>query len=440
MIHHQHYFPVVDEADSLKPVFLAVTNTQPRNEKPIVANAERVLAARLRDASFFWEADRRTALESRLDRLDTVLFHKALGSYRRKAERMAALAEWIAREVFQRPDQAEFARHAALVAKADLTSDMVGEFPELQGVMGGIYAREEGQPEEIWKAIYHHYLPVGIEADAPPSREDLGAAAITWAAVSLADKLDTVVGLFGAGERPTGSRDPFGLRRSAQGVIRILMDLPELTGISRELTLRHLTGSPLLPRDEEVEAVYSAFLYERLLSVLTQRGLPIEVVRAVAAPSDGRLIVNLAVSPLRARRVAEALQAMRASEDFQALAILFKRVKNIAREIGADELARLRDTAGPVRASLSEPAELALVDEMDKRRPVIERAAGAFEFGRAFFEVAALRPAVDRFFTDVFVMVEDAALRQARLRLMADLRDMVLDLADISEIIPQTES
>jgi glycyl-tRNA synthetase beta chain len=115
-------------------------------------------------------------------------------------------------------------------------------------------------------------------------------------------------------------------------------------------------------------------------------------------------------------------------------------VKNIAREIGADELARLRDTAGPVRASLSEPAELALVDEMDKRRPVIERAAGAFEFGRAFFEVAALRPAVDRFFTDVFVMVEDAALRQARLRLMADLRDMVLDLADISEIIPQTES
>ena len=443
MIHHQHYFPVVDETDSLKPVFLAVTNTQPPDEKPIVANAERVLAARLRDASFFWEADRRTVLEARLDRLDTVLFHKALGSYRRKAERMAALAEWIAREVFQRPDQAEFARHAALVAKADLTTDMVGEFPELQGVMGGIYAREEGQPEEIWKAIYHHYLPVGVEADAPPSRRDLGAAAITWAAVSLADKLDTVVGLFGAGERPTGSRDPFGLRRQALGAVRILTDLPELTGLDLPVALWPLVeraGAILQVLASAAEDAH-AFIRERFTYALGQRGMPVETVRAVVTEIvRGGLAARPDIRPLRARRIAAALQESRASADFEALAILFKRVKNIAREIAADELFRLRETGGPVRASLSEPAELALVDEMDKRRPAIERAAGGFEFGRAFAEVAALRPAVDRFFTEVFVMVDDAALRQARLRLMADLRDMVLDLADISEVIPQAES
>ncbi len=175
LVHHQHWFPVVTEAGTIKEAFLAVVNTQPADERVIAKNAERVVAARLRDAKFFWEADRAQTLESRLDRLHTVLFHKKLGSYRDKAERIAKLAAWIATDAFGRPDVAAHAATAARLAKADLTSDMVFEFPELQGTMGGIYAREEGQPEQVWKAIYHQYLPIGVEADAPPSSAQLGA-------------------------------------------------------------------------------------------------------------------------------------------------------------------------------------------------------------------------------------------------------------------------
>src|SRR6185436_7079296 len=222
LVHHQHYFPVLDDKGALKEAFLAVVNTQPQDERKIAKNAERVVTARLRDARFVWESDRKVKLEERLDRLHTVVFHKKLqaSSYRDKAERIERLAEAIARDAFgSSADDAALAARAARLAKADLVSDMVFEFPELQGIMGGVYAREEGLPEPIWKAIYYQYLPMGVEADAPPSRAQLGSAAATWAAVSLADKLDTVVGLFSAGEKVTGSRDPFGLRRAAQGIV-----------------------------------------------------------------------------------------------------------------------------------------------------------------------------------------------------------------------------
>ena len=201
LVHHQHFFPVLDDDGRLREAFLAVVNTRPADERVIAKNAERVVTARLRDAKFFWDADRGQTLESRLDRLHTVVFHKKLGSYRDKAERIARLAAWIARDVFGAAAEANAAAQAARLAKADLTTDMVFEFPELQGTMGGIYAREEGLPAGVWKAIYYHYLPTGVEADAPPSRASLGEAAVTWAAVSLADKLDTVAGLTRAGER-----------------------------------------------------------------------------------------------------------------------------------------------------------------------------------------------------------------------------------------------
>ncbi len=432
LVHHQHCFPVLSEDGELKEAFLAVVNTQPSDERVIAKNAERVVAARLRDAKFFWETDRKSTLESRLERLHTVLFHKKLGSYRDKAERIETLAGWIAAEAFGAPAQAAHAAKAARLAKADLTTDMVFEFPELQGTMGGIYAREEGLREEIWKAIYYQYLPVGVEADAPPSRAQLGEAAVTWAAVSLADKLDTLVALASAGERVTGSRDPFALRRSAQGVIRILADLPELTGISKEIALGPLVAEArrtlgLL----DVITEYPAFLYERLPSVLTQRGAPIEVVRAAAAPPDTSGAIDWNAAPLRARRVVEALQAMRTSEDFQALAVLFKRVKNIARE--------LKEDVPLDRALLTERAERALLEAVDLRRPTIEAAARSADYRGALTEIAGLRPVVDRFFNDVFVMVDDVRLRTARLKLMAELRDLILDIADISEIVPQTE-
>jgi glycyl-tRNA synthetase beta chain len=242
--------------------------------------------------------------------------------------------------------------------------------------------------------------------------------------VSLADKLDTVAGLLHAGERATGSRDPFGLRRQMHGIVRILMDLPELTGIDRELPFAELFARARQPfGGGEAGDSATTFALERVRFALEQRGFPIEIVRAVTASSS--------IVPLKARRVARALQDMRASEDFQALAMLFKRVKNIAKELPA--------VAPLDRAALTEPAEKALLAELDSRRAAIEAAAANSAYTRALSEIAVLRPVVDRFFNDVFVMADDARVRTARLTLMANLRDLILDLADISEIVPHTE-
>jgi glycyl-tRNA synthetase beta chain len=429
LVHHQHYFPVTDDKGQLKEAFLAVVNTSPADERPIARNAERVVTARLRDAKFFWDTDRRTRLEDRLERLHSVVFHKKLGSYRDKAQRIERVARVIAADAFDHADQADAAAKAARLAKTDLTTDMVFEFPELQGTMGGIYARAEGLPEQVWKAIYYQYLPVGVEPDAPPTRNQLGTAAIAWAAVALADKIDSVVGLMKVGERATGSRDPFGLRRQSQGIVKILMDLPDLSGIDREIGIGALVeiADPLLPGAAGPSwdpASVATFAQERIRYALEQRGFSLGQIRSAVSGANHD-------NPLRARRIAEALKGLEGSDDLRALAVLFKRVKNIARE--------LKEHAKLDRSALTEPAEAALLSDLDARRPRIAQAIGAKDYRRALTEIAGLRPSVDRFFTEVFVMVEDARLRTARLMLMADLRDLVLDLADISEIVPQAE-
>ena len=438
MIHHQHFFPVMDKKKRLMPSFLAVTNTKRDNTAIIARNAERVLVARLRDAKFFWEADRKVPLESRLSRLDTLLFHKRLGSYRKKAERIEALAGWIAKDALQSPENEQYARRAGRLAKGDLATDMVGEFPELQGVMGGIYAREAGEPEPVWKAIYHHYLPLGVEAAAPPRRHDLGDGAVSWAAVSLADKLDTLVGLHHAGERATGSRDPFGLRRQANGLFKILVDLPELTGLTVRPTVGALLeaaaqfGPPTAPGSLDLRQD-AGFLTERLRYVLEQRGFDIRNVRAVTLvmPMDK-------LSPVDARRKLEILPEFTESPDFRQLATVFKRVKNIAKELPEEQFDKSEKTQEPLE--LEEPAERALVDEINRRRPVIEGVISLGEnYRRAFAEAAKFGPAVDRFFTDVFVMVDDQKLRTARLRLMKRLEQLILQLADVSEMVPEVD-
>src|SRR5688572_9890308 len=331
MIHHQHYFPVVDEEGRLKPAFLAVTNMQVERPELIARNSERVLTARLRDARFFWDEDRKASLESRVERLGTILFHKKLGSYKEKAVRVSALAAFIARDVFGQPDVAPDAERAGLLCKADLATDMVRELTELQGTMGGIYAREERLPEAVWKAIYFHYLPIGVDADAPPTRQQLGGGAAAWAAVSLADKLDSVVGMFTAGERPTGSRDPLGLRRQAQGAVKILADLPELTGLNARIAFGPLLERAAQPFGDgrESSAPLATFLTERLAYLLEQRGFDVRTVRAVMHGGLERL------SPLEARRKLEALAQMSGSEALLGVATLLKRVKNITKGVVA---------------------------------------------------------------------------------------------------------
>ena len=493
MVHHQHYFPVVDERNRLTAHFLAVTNTpgdDPARNARIAGNSERVLVARLRDARFFWDADRTQRLDDRLERLDTLLFHKRLGSYRDKSKRVAELAERIAGRVLgQSTEVAGAARRAAALCKADLATDMVGEFPELQGVMGGVYAREQSEPESVWKAIYHHYLPIGVRADDPPSRDALGAAAAPWAAVALADKVDTVVGLFGAGEKPTGSRDPLGIRRQAQGMLRILIDLPELTGMDARISVGQLLGpargmhtnnddedggwskvywaldrkwkdgrsvegieedtglgrkrvKELLDEHQAEVRRFTAkagwtghtlksrpvdFLLERLRYLLEERGFDRRNVRGVThQPLD-------AIRPLDARRKLEVLPEFTETADFRTLATLFKRVKNIARKLADGE-----SSDEPFETVLTEPAERALLDELKVRRSVIVAAVETGTgFREAFAEAAKIGPVVDRFFNEVFVMADDLTLRRARLRLMQQVEHVILQLADVSEVVPE---
>ncbi len=320
-----------------------------------------------------------------------------------------------------------YAEQAARLAKADLTTDMVREFTELQGTMGGIYAREEGLPEEVWKAIYFHYLPIGVEADAPPTREQLGKAAVTWAAVSLADKLDTITGLFAVGERFSGSRDPYGLRRQAHGVLKILIDLPELTGISKALSIE-----PLIARAAEsfkqfegqtgAELNPLSFWHERLKYVVEQRGFANEYVRSVGASGD--------LTPLKWRRKLEVLPEFAGSPAFDQLATTFKRVKNIARELKGSAPVPLDRLSG----SLRDASETKLFDDLQTRMPRVHSATAKQDYRGALSELAALGPAVDKFFVDVLVMADDADLRRARLSLMAHLRDVVLGIADVSEL------
>ena len=423
LIHHQHYFPVEAEDGRLKNAFLAVINTEPDNERTIARNAERVVTARLRDARFFWDADRKSTLESRIDRLGTLMFHKRLGTYKEKAERIAALAGWIAASLGAGEGAAQHAALAGRLAKADLTTDMVREFTELQGIMGGVYARHEGLPEDVWKAIYFHYQPVSLDLDAPPSREQLGNATLTWAAASLADKLDTVVGLFAAGEKPTGSRDPYGVRRAAQGIVKILVDLPSMGVPQHTLGLSAMIDKAWAPHAALAGASregwralgFDEFFWEREAHLFERRGYRTDEIRVVGALVTTGLAWN---DPYEAMQRVDATAKARGSKEFQDLASLFKRVKNITKD-RQDDGTDLT-TLVPV---LREPAEAALLAELIERWP------------DTVSKLAKLWAPVDRFFTEILVMAEDPALRNARLTLLTRLRGAVLkNFGDISEI------
>jgi glycyl-tRNA synthetase beta chain len=440
LVHHQHYFPVEDDHGKLLPAFLAVINSEPDNEKTISRNAERVVTARLRDARFFWETDRKTALGSRVDRLETLLFHKKLGSYRAKVDRIGPLASWIAAEALGAgPATARHAETAARLSKTDLTTDMVREFTELQGKMGGIYAREEGQPEEVWKAIYYHYLPIGVEADAAPTRAQLGKAGVAWAAVSLADKLDSMVGMFSAGERPTGSRDPLGIRRLGNGIMKILLDLHDLTGLDAAPQLGPLLKKAAEPfRDfaswdaTDLQMLFT-FITERYQHGLVERGFDARNVRAVV---QSKAFEYLGVSC--ALKLLTAMAGFVDSNQFLQLAESFKRVKNLAKEMDRSEFLRLEQVGPDLRASLIHPTEIALCDELEKRRPVIEGAVAACgHYERALSEASGFKPYVDKFFDDVRVKTDDPRLTEARLRLLRRLESLILKLADISEIVAE---
>jgi glycyl-tRNA synthetase beta chain len=424
LVHHQRYIPV-SEGRGAPSRFAALTDAEPAAAPVIVKGLERVVIARLRDATFFFAEDMKRPLEDRVADLQGVTFHEGLGSYRDKTDRMVRLVDAMASEMgILTKTEHEAARKAARLAKADLTTLMVREFPELQGIMGSIYLVAQGEPwENVARAVRWHYAPASIEEGSPPAQALSGSDATVFAAVSLADKLDTLAGYFGLGLEPTGSSDPFGLRRSAQGIIRVVLDFwhADREETRPDLKLLCARAAQLHPRlkrpPEEIAQALSRFLRERLLTVLVARGFPQEEVEAVL---DSPLVDPLS-DPFDALVRLKSLHAVRASEqeNFSHLATAFKRAKNILSQ-GSPSKVDPRLFADAAEGGLHE-AVVAL-SHLD----------GPYE--ARLMALAGLRGPVDRFFDEVLVMAEDQKVRGNRLGLLKDTLSLFYQVADISKL------
>ncbi len=409
MREHQRYFAVVNEKGELLPHFIAVNNTRPEDPSLLKAGHERVLRARLEDASFYFERDKKIPLEERVKELAHVGYHAELGSLYDKTKRMEALSAWLAREFA--PDKVELALRAAHLAKADLVTELVQEFSSLQGIMGKEYALLSGEPEEVAQAIYEHYLPTTSGGELPQS--------ILGAIVALADKMDTLCAFFGIGEKPTGATDPFGLRRAAYGIIEIILDKELHLSLSAFINeaLKLLEEKLKLPR-EEIHQEVKQFIGKRFEGSLAARGFREDIIKAVMATDFDDLVDTL--------NRASALKKVYESKDFPELAVAFKRVMNMVKKL---------DSRLPFQEKfLVEEAEQKLYESYlavkEETMPLIE--AGKYEEAlRGFIK---LKEPIDFFFDKVFVMVEDEALKNNRLGLLQRIAELFLSVADLSHL------
>ncbi|WP_028056187.1 glycine--tRNA ligase subunit beta [Sphingobium bisphenolivorans] len=391
---NQKYFVLRDGAGGLAPAFICTANIDAKDGgEAIIAGNRKVLAARLSDARFFWEQDRKTKLEDHAKKLERITFHEKLGTVADKVERVAKLARWLVESGIVHGADADLAGQAARLAKADLVTEMVGEFPELQGVMGGYYARAEGLPDPVADAIRDHYKPVGQGDDVPTIPLTV--------AVALADKLDTVRSFFGIGEKPTGSRDPFALRRAALGVIQIV------------------TANNL--RFPVAEGDLLDFFADRLKVQQKEAGVRHDLIDAVFALGGEDDLVRLLA------RV-KALQSFIATDDGSNLLAGYKRAANILKKEGVAAAEKVELTYAP------EQAEADLIAALDAAEPRATAAVTAEDFEAAMAALATLRAPIDAFFESVTVNDTDPAKRSARLGLLARVRDAVQAVADFSKI------
>ncbi len=410
---HQKYFAVEDKSGRLLPYFLAVVNIEldERNAAIIRQGNERVLRARFNDARFFWQVDRRITLTDRAAMLENVTFHKDLGSYAAKTARMLSLARRLAEVVATKGTRVDVAalEQATMLAKSDLTTELVKEFTELQGMIGGLYARAEGASELVSEAIYDQYMPAGSEGRVPRSSEG--------ALLGIADRTDTLVGLFGLGLEPTGSKDPFALRRAANAVVKMLAetDLPlRLDELVKHAAANEATGARL-----------RTFFAERLSTYLREvRGFEYDVVAAVLA-TDANDVRDAAAR-------AEAVSGMRGSADFLAVSAAFKRMRNILEQAESRGEA-FSDSSADVTSDVPEQAALEA-----KAYLVGARVQGFTEhrdYKSAVEAMATLRPEIDGFFNKVMVMDPDPRLRAERLGLLRGIVRRFSGIADFSEIV-----
>ncbi|HUZ94309.1 MAG TPA: glycine--tRNA ligase subunit beta [Edaphobacter sp.] len=413
---HQKYFAVEDKAGKLAPYFLAVLNTE-ANETGLGVirhGNERVLRARFNDARFFWEFDQRVPLTDRVELLKNVTFQKDLGSYAAKSSRVRKLASGLAGLLLQRKCELNPVAldEAVSLAKTDLTSELVKEFTELQGIVGGLYARAQGFSAAAADAIYDQYKPVSMEDSVPRTAEG--------AVLAIADKADTIAGMFGLGMEPTGSKDPFALRRAANGIVKILAE----TTVALPLTLAEVAVAAC-GQNEALAAKVRGFLAERLEFYLREAcGQAYDVVKAVLAA--GAEDVRDAVAR------AEAVTAVRGSDDFAAVSAAFRRMKNIlaqAAEKGIAPGARVED------ALLTEATEKALAQRSSELAVRVSALRAEKNYKAALESIATLRPQVDAFFDGVMVMAPETEVRANRLALLTQVQGDFSGIADFSEIV-----
>jgi glycyl-tRNA synthetase beta chain len=424
---HQKYFAVEDEDGRLAPHFLAVLNTDGDPDGTIRHGNERVLRARFNDARFFWDTDQKIPLTARVDMLKSVTFQKDLGSYAAKSDRIARLAEGLS-DVLNKAglklDPAAV-REAASLAKADLTTELVKEFTELQGIIGGLYAKAQRLPQAVADAIYDQYKPESMEDAVPRTLEG--------AVLSIADKADSIAGMFALGLIPSGSKDPFALRRQANGIVKTVAEhnLPLNLAALMKDAREGYAGSDAekkftLGGEAYLQAVRS-FFRERLEFYLRDSlGLAYDVVNAGLA-ADANDVVDAAA---RARAVSK----VRPSPDFEAISTSFKRMKNILRQ-AAETKSRVADPFSP--SALSQPEEKKLADAIPGVANDVNALRAARRYEQALLEISQLRPAIDAFFDKVMVMVEDESLRAQRLGLLQTLVREFSSIADFSEIVTE---
>ena len=404
---NQKYFCLVDASGQLMARFITVANIESSAPEKIIAGNEKVVRPRLTDAEFFFNQDKKITLAERNERLKTVVFQAQLGTVHAKAERVSALAAHIAGEI---GGDVEQARLAGLLCKSDLASELVSEFPELQGIAGYHYARHEGLPEEVALALNEQYLP-RFAGDTLPTVK-------TGQAVALADKLDTLTGIFGIGQPPTGSKDPFALRRAALGVLRILIEG------ALDIDLEKLVQAATAQHGNALTSVTTAadvfdFLLGRYRAMYEEQGIPVDVIQAVQA-----------CRPTVARDFDRRVKAVAAFRILPAAAVLAaanKRVSNI--------LAKEAPSGGEIQAELLQPgAEKALAEAVKALSAQVAPLYAAGDYGSALTALASLREPVDRFFDEVMVMADDPSVRANRLRLLSWLRALFLRVADISQL------
>ncbi len=406
---HQSALTVESEG-KLLPWFLTVMDRPDDPDGRVKAGNEWVVAARLEDARFFYIEDRKRLLEDRRTDLGKVVFHARLGTYADKTDRIVKLAGALC-DVLSWVEEKEHAERAAALLKVDLTTEMVKEFTSLQGVMGGVYAREEGHPEPIWQAIYDQYLPMSVEDSIPRTRSGLVTA--------IADRVDTLVGMFGLGIVPSGSRDPYGLRRAAQGLVRIVLEaeLPLDLDLVAAWAARSY-GERLDKSGDELLRSLRPFLHDRIRHLFGLRGYAYDTIEACLAAGAGNL-------PDLAARVA-AVDAVREERAFLSVVLAAKRIANIVRDSPEEELAVER---------LKEPAERLLYEAAESHRAAVREAEAAGEYELCLRKIADLADVLDRFFVEVLVMDENPDLRRNRIALLQSIQRMISKTARLTEVV-----